>query len=140
MSDRSGGAVRRPPRADQSDPRFRNLPFSDGRPRRFLLRAPTAEAATWTEHFLACHGHGLHRMGAAIGAHGPNGSRWAFAFQIGDGPVPAWVDRLADLRHAGGAVLDVPSPAARPPHTLIARLRRRLTRAIRRCPMPANGR
>jgi len=93
----------RPQLADPDDPRFRGLPRGD-RIHRLLVWSPTAEAAVWTERLLESRGYIVHRVGAARFACGPNGNRWGFAWQIGDGPVPVWAVRLTDLTDAGRRV------------------------------------
>lgn len=87
----------RPQFADPDDPRFRELPRGDGTVRRFLVASPSAEAALRAERYLEGRGYGLHRIGSARAAHGPNGNLWAFSWRIADGPVPVWAGRLTDL-------------------------------------------
>jgi hypothetical protein len=92
MNDRA-----RPQLAPPDDPRFRGLPRGNGTRARFIVAAPTAEAALWAERLLEGRGYGFHRIGSARGAHGPNGNLWAFTWQVGGGSVPVWAGRLTDL-------------------------------------------
>jgi hypothetical protein len=93
----------RPRLADPADPRFRGLPRCDGTVRRFLVASRSAEAALYAERYLEDGGYGFHPVGSARAAHGPNGDQWTFTWRIGDGPLPLWAVRLADLTAAGTA-------------------------------------
>jgi len=84
----------RPPVLDPADPRFAGLPYSDRSVKRFRVRAPSEEIARLAEGLLASRWWGVHRRGLARSAHGPNGDRWVFAWEIEGQPLPAWADKL----------------------------------------------
>ena len=59
-----------------------------------LLDAPSEESARLAEGLLRATSWGLHRVGRARGAHGPNRRRLVYAWRI-PGTVPAaWSNRL----------------------------------------------
>ena len=94
MHRRVGCSCQRPPRAEPGDPRFRRLAWGDGRVRYRLLDASSEESARLAEGLLRETSWGLHRVGRARGAHGPNRLRLVYAWQI-PGTVPAaWSNRL----------------------------------------------
>ena len=85
---------RRPPRAEPGHPRFRGLPWGDGRVRRRLFDAPTEEAARLTEGLLRARSWGIHGVGQARGAHGPNRLHLVYSWRIPGSARAPRSDRL----------------------------------------------
>ncbi len=94
MDHRAERSGRRPPRPDRTDPRFRRLPWGDGRVTYHLLDAPNEDSARLAEGYLRATHWGVHRLGRARGAHGPNRVHLVYAWRIPDVEPAPWRGRL----------------------------------------------